>query len=388
MGFLLYKVDENTMKSMIKIIGLSLILLFNNVALAAQQNVVLVTLDGVRWQEVFNGADKNLLNNKEFVKQPAQLSNEFWDERVQQRQQLLMPFLTQTIATQGVIMGDRANGSAMSVSNPWYFSYPGYNEILTGEVDENINSNDKVFNPNKTILERLDAQPEFKNSTALFGSWDVFPYIVNTKRSHVYVNAGFMPIADDLFADAPLLNALQTEIPSPWHNVRLDSFTYRFAKAYMLAKKPRLLVISLGETDDFAHDGHYDAYLKSAKQSDAFLKDLWQTIQSTAGYKNNTTLIVTTDHGRGSYANDWQHHSSKRALAKSEQGKKAFPEGIIGSEHIWLAAIGPTIKGNGLIKTDNELKQAQIAATVLKALGQNPNTINPNMAPAINEILK
>ena len=140
------------MKSMIKITGLSLILLFNNVALAAQQNVVLVTLDGVRWQEVFNGADKNLLNNKEFVKQPAQLSNEFWDERVQQRQQLLMPFLTQTIATQGVIMGDRANGSAMSVSNPWYFSYPGYNEILTGEVDENIKSNDKVFNPNKTIF--------------------------------------------------------------------------------------------------------------------------------------------------------------------------------------------------------------------------------------------
>lgn len=355
---------------------------------AAAEKVVLVTLDGVRWQEVFNGADKNLINNKDFVKQPAQLKRQFWDENSQKRQQLLMPFLTQTLARQGVIIGDRNKGSMMSVSNPWYFSYPGYNEILTGEADESINSNDKVFNPNKTILERLDAQPEFKNSTALFGSWDVFPYIVNTERSGVFVNAGFMPIAEDLFADASLLNALQTEIPSPWHNVRLDSFTYRFAKAYMLAKQPKLLVISLGETDDFAHDGHYDAYLKSAKQSDAFLKDLWQTIQSTPGYKNNTTLIVTTDHGRGSNANDWQHHSSKQALAKSQQRKKAFPEGIIGSEHIWLAAIGPAIKGKGLIKTNNELKQAQIAATVLKALGQNPDTINPNMAPAINEILK
>ncbi|WP_418608692.1 alkaline phosphatase family protein [Pseudoalteromonas sp. US3C1013] len=376
------------MKSMIKITGLSLILLFNNMALAAPQNVVLVTLDGVRWQEVFNGADSKLINNKEFVKQPAHLKSQFWHENPQQRQQLLMPFLTQTIAKQGVIIGDRAKGSTMSVSNPWYFSYPGYNEILTGEVDESINSNDKVFNPNKTILERLNAQPEFKNSTALFGSWDVFPYIVNIKRSHVYVNAGFMPIADDLFADAPLLNALQTEIPSPWHNVRLDSFTYRFAKAYMLAKKPRLLVISLGETDDFAHDGHYDAYLKSAKQSDVFLKDLWQTIQSTAGYKNNTTLIVTTDHGRGSNASDWQHHSSRRALLELNLGADVFPNGIVGSEHIWLAAIGPAIKNNGLIKTKNELKQAQIAATVLKALGQNPNKINPNMAPAINEILK
>ncbi|TMO02101.1 alkaline phosphatase family protein [Pseudoalteromonas sp. S558] len=374
------------MKTIIKVTVFSLSVLVSN--FAAAQNVVLVTLDGVRWQEVFNGADKNLINNTDFVKEPEQLNTQFWAKTVNERQQLLMPFLTQVVAKQGVIIGDRANGSTMSVSNPWYFSYPGYNEILTGEVDENINSNDKVLNPNKTILERLDKLPEFKNSTALFGSWDVFPYIVNNKRSDVYVNAGFMPVAEDLFADAPLLNALQKEIPSPWHNVRLDSFTYRFAKAYMLAKTPKLLVISLGETDDFAHDGHYDQYLRSARQSDAFIKDLWATIQTTAGYKNNTTLIITTDHGRGSNADDWQHHSSKRALAKSAQGKKAFPEGIIGSEYIWLAAIGPAIKGSGLIKTKNEFKQAQVAATVLKALGQNPHTINPAMAPAINEILK
>jgi hypothetical protein len=375
------------MKTILKVTLFSLSVLASNFATAAQ-NVVLVTLDGVRWQEVFNGADNSLINNTDFVKKPEQLKPQFWAKTANERQQLLMPFLTQVVAKKGIIIGDRANGSTMSVSNPWYFSYPGYNEILTGEVDENINSNNKVLNPNKTILERLDKLPEFKDSTALFGSWDVFPYIVNTKRSNVYVNAGFMSIEENLFTDAPLLNALQNEIPSPWYNVRLDSFTYRFAKAYMLAKKPKLLVISLGETDDFAHDGHYDQYLKSARQSDAFIKDLWATIQTTAGYKDNTTLIITTDHGRGNNANDWQHHSSKRALAELELGANTYPEGIIGSEHIWLAAIGPAIKGSGLIKTKNELKQAQIAATVLKALGQNPNEINSNMAPAISEILK
>ena len=375
------------MNSVIKVVVFSLTVLLSN-AVNAAQNVVLITLDGVRWQEVFNGADNSLINNTDFVKKPEQLKTQFWAKTANERQQLLMPFLTQVVAKKGIIIGDRANGSTMSVSNPWYFSYPGYNEILTGEVDENINSNNKVLNPNKTILERLDKLPEFKSSTALFGSWDVFPYIVNTKRSNVYVNAGFMSIEENLFTDAPLLNALQNEIPSPWYNVRLDSFTYRFAKAYMLAKKPKLLVISLGETDDFAHDGHYDQYLKSARQSDAFIKDLWATIQTTAGYKNNTTLIITTDHGRGNNANDWQHHSSKRALAELKLGANTYPEGIVGSEHIWLAAIGPAIKGSGLIKTKNELKQAQIAATVLKALGQNPNEINSNMAPAISEILK
>jgi len=375
------------MNSVIKVVVFSLTVLLSN-AVNAAQNVVLITLDGVRWQEVFNGADNSLINNTDFVKKPEQLKTQFWAKTANERQQLLMPFLTQVVAKKGIIIGDRANGSTMSVSNPWYFSYPGYNEILTGEVDENINSNNKLLNPNKTILERLDKLPEFKGSTALFGSWDVFPYIVNTKRSNVYVNAGFMSIEENLFTDAPLLNALQNEIPSPWYNVRLDSFTYRFAKAYMLAKKPKLLVISLGETDDFAHDGHYDQYLKSARQSDAFIKDLWATIQTTAGYKDNTTLIITTDHGRGNNANDWQHHSSKRALAELELGANTYPEGIVGSEHIWLAAIGPAIKGSGLIKTKNELKQAQIAATVLKALGQNPNEINSNMAPAISEILK
>ena len=375
------------MNTILKITVLGL-LVATSTLVNATQNVVLVTLDGVRWQEVFNGADEALINNADFVKNQAQLSSEFWHKDPKQRQKLLMPFITQTMANKGAIIGDRNNDSKMSVSNPWYFSYPGYNEILTGTVDENINSNDKNYNPNKTILELLHEQPAYKNKTALFGGWDVFPYIVNDKRSGVYVNAGFMPIDAEFSDDAQLLNAMQNEIPSPWHNVRLDSFTYRFAKVFLLAKKPKLLVISLGETDDFAHDGDYDHYLTSAKQSDVFIRDLWQTLQTTQGYKNNTTLIVTTDHGRGSYANDWQHHSSKRALAQSEQGRKAFPDGIVGSEHIWLAAMGPSIKQTGLMKAEQEFKQAQVAATVLKALGQNPQQLNPNMAPAISEVLK
>ncbi|MCK8124166.1 LTA synthase family protein [Pseudoalteromonas sp. 2CM39R] len=354
----------------------------------AADNVVLVTLDGLRWQEVFSGADKNLINNTDFVADTDELKALFWRDDQAQRTQALMPFFSETLVKQGVLIGDRTQGSLMSVSNPWYFSYPGYSEILTGMVDENIDSNDKVPNPNKTILESLNTKPEFKGKTALFGSWDVFPYIVNRERSGVYVNAGFEDFDLVKSEEATLLNQMQSEIPSPWHNVRLDSFTYRFAKQYLLNKQPRLLVISLGETDDFAHNGKYDAYLKSAKQSDAFIRDLWQTIQQTPDYKDNTTLIITTDHGRGSHADDWQHHSSKRALARSEQGKQRFPNGIVGSEHIWLAAIGPDIKAKGLIKTKNELKQAQVAATVLSVLGINSQQVNPKMAAPIKEILK
>ena len=252
-----------------------------SISCKAADNVVLVTLDGLRWQEVFSGADKNLIDNTDFVADTDELKALFWRDDQAQRTQALMPFFSETLAKQGVLIGDRTQGSFMSVSNPWYFSYPGYSEILTGMVDENINSNDKVPNPNKTILESLNSQSEFKGKTALFGSWDVFPYIVNRERSGVYVNAGFEAFDAVKSAEVTLLNQMQSEIPSPWHNVRLDSFTYRFAKQYLLNKQPRLLVISLGETDDFAHNGKYDAYLKSAKQSDAFISDLWQTIQQT-----------------------------------------------------------------------------------------------------------
>ena len=80
---------------------------------------MLVTLDGVRWQEVFSGADKNLINNSDFVKKPEQLNTEFWHNSFAKRQQLLMPFITQIVAKQGVIIGNREQGSNMSVSNPW-----------------------------------------------------------------------------------------------------------------------------------------------------------------------------------------------------------------------------------------------------------------------------
>ena len=165
------------MNSIIKATVFNSIVLISNALISntasAAQNVVLVTLDGVRWQEVFSGADKNLINNADFVKNPTQLNKQFWAPTANKRQQLLMPFLTQHVAKKGVIVGDRAKGSNMSVSNPWYFSYPGYNEILTGEVDEKINSNNKVLNANKTILERLDERADFRGKTALFGSWDV-----------------------------------------------------------------------------------------------------------------------------------------------------------------------------------------------------------------------
>src|SRR5690606_22459764 len=95
------------------------------------------------------------------------------------------------------------------------------------------------------------------------------------------------------------LNILQPQTHSPWSGVRLDIFTHHYALEYMKRKHPRVTYIAYGETDDFAHDGRYDHYLHAARRTDKFIREIWEYCQSDPFYKDNTTFIITTDHGRG-----------------------------------------------------------------------------------------
>lgn len=357
--------------------------------LKAADNLILVTLDGVRWQEVFYGIDKELAKDKQFVKHPNNLSKAFWDESEQVRREKLFPFLWQTIAREGVVIGDRLKQSNMSVANPWYFSYPGYSEIVTGIVDEKLDSNHKIPNPHISFIEYLNGIQKYEKKLAVFAGWDVFEYIFNKTRSNLYINSGFNKAQGYALSPyAKFLNSLQDDIPSPWHNVRLDAFTYGYAKDYLLNVQPRVMMIALGETDDFAHDGRYDQYIRSARRSDQFIADLWNTLQNHTKYKNNTHLIITTDHGRGSTDKDWQHHASVRAVQGYLNSLSHFQSGIVGAEHIWFAAIGPKIKAQGLLKTNEEVYQNQIAATALLLLGESKDEFNAQAGDAILEIIK
>lgn len=375
---------------MFKLFSLILLLLTcfsGNVHATTSKNLILVTIDGLRWQELFSGADSSLLNNKKFVREGHHVKEKFWHDNQEQRRQLLMPFFWQTVAKEGMVIGNRNIGSNMSIANQWHFSYPGYSEIFTGVVDHTLDSNAKKANPQVSFLEWLNNKESYEHKLAAFGSWDVFPYILNKERSQLYINAGFESAQGyALSPETKYLNQLQQEIPSPWHNVRLDSFTYRYAKDYLIAVKPKVMIISLGEIDDFAHDGHYDSYLNSAHQTDKFIADLWHTLQTTPGYKDNTVLMITTDHGRGSNAEDWQHHASKLAVQNYMKNLKQFPQGIVGSEHIWFAAMGPGVNARGEIKTAQEVKQKQIAATALTLLGEDPTTFNSQAGSIIKEV--
>lgn len=320
------------------------------------QNVILVTLDGLRWQEVFSGADESLLNTDTGgVKGLEELKGRFWAETAAERRQKLMPFLTNVVEKQGVLIGNPETGPVVRVSNGHNFSYPGYSEILVGKADERIDSNAKTPNPNVTVLEWLNQQESFQGRVAAFCSWDVFPYIINEARSGVPVNAGWEDLTIGTSeAAVTKLNLLGKEFGHYWDNVRYDYLTFSGAMEYLAAKKPRVLYVSLGETDDWAHARRYDLYLDAANRNDRYMQLLWEAVQRMPEYAGRTALVITTDHGRGETPADWTSHGRL----------------ITGCDTMWLGAIGPGIAGE-LFDKEAVYTQSQTAATVARLLRQN-----------------
>ncbi len=333
------------------------------------ENVVLITLDGLRWQELFTGADPVLIEHQDYVNNTSLLKQKFFEEDAVVRRQQLMPFFWSTIVEKGQLYGNHNAGCRVAVTNDQWFSYPGYNEILTGKADPEIDSNSKIPNPNRTVLEYLNGLPGFEGHVVAFGSWDVFPYIVNEERSGVPVNAGFESAAgSSLSAREVFLNELQQEIPSPWGSVRLDAFTHHYALEYIKKNHPRVVYIAYGETDDFAHDGEYDAYLNSAHQTDAFVASLWDFVQRDPFYRGKTTFVITTDHGRGTVPVDtWRGHGTD----------------IEGADEIWMAFLGPDTPALGEVATC-DLQQNQIASSVAAFLGIDFNSHQDAGLPVVS----
>ena len=319
------------------------------------ENVFIITLDGLRWEELFGGAVDSMMNDEEFVKDTAALQALFAAPTKEERRKKLMPWFWSTLSEMGQLYGNRWYDNKVNCSNRFWFSYPGYNEILTGFSDARINSNAKKYNPNVTVLEWLNNQQAFNGRVAAFCSWDVFPYIINDERSRIPVNAGFRQAnGHELTEKEQWLNMMQEQIPSPWSSVRLDAFTHHYAIEYLKKKHPRILYISYGETDDFAHDGRYDHYLHSAHQTDQWIQALWDFTQSDPFYAGKTTFIITTDHGRGSAPKkEWKSHGT---IFK-------------GSNAIWMAVIGPDTPALGEVKTPGQLYQRQVAKTAAAFLG-------------------
>jgi hypothetical protein len=335
------------------------------------ENVILLTLDGARTQEIFAALDveilKSLVRAGSLEEHPTY--RKYWASTPQERREKLMPFFWGTWMTQhGYIYGNRLLGSIVQITNTYRFSYPGYSEILTGQShDDVINSNANKPNPYSIVLEflkrKLQLGPE---QAAAFASWDTMSSIAEHEKGVLRINAGYQAY-NHPDSSIRLLSQLQFETLTPWASVRHDLYTFSFAMSHLRMYKPRVLYISLGETDDWAHDGRYDLVLEALRQTDNRLRQLWGFLQHDDQYREKTSIVLSTDHGRGNGPTDWRDH-----------GKD-----VEGAQYIWLAVVSPDDPRRGEQKNCATVYQNQIAATLCRFLKLDYAENNPNAGSPI-----
>jgi hypothetical protein len=358
-------------RALLGLIGGALLWMAAGSAVAGKtQNVVLIVSDGLRWQEIFTGADPSLLDAKaggNWLAEP-ELRKRYWREDADARRALLFPFLWGTVAKQGQIYGNQLKGSVAHVTNGKAFSYPGYNEMSTGYPNDAIDSNEFGPNPNATVFEWLNNLDEFHGHVAVYGTWDVYKNIFNQSRSGLIIQTGWTlpPKSNETPRDALLRELYATTTPLDEEDVS-NSFLQVPLLDYVKAKHPRVLFVGYGETDNWAHQGRYDLVLDSAHRMDHFVRQLWETMQAMPQYRGTTTFIITTDHGRGSGLTEWKEHGVEEK----------------GSENVWIAVMGPDTAPLGERTHVAPVTQAQIAATVAAFVGKDYPHAVAKAAPPI-----
>ena len=341
------------------------------------QNVIVVMIDGMRWQEVFRGADPELIKTVGPDGLPAGKYRTAYAEKAYARatpaesRAAIMPFVWGEMAAHGQVFGNRDLGSDSHVTNGFNFSYPGYNETLTGWGDPRIHSNDNIPNPNVTVFEWLNRKPELHGHVAAFGAWEDFNGIFNKDRCGFPVNASYDPLTEmPATPELTLLNRLKQEGIRIWPDEVFDPPMFYTALEYVKYAKPRVLFIGLGETDDWAHADSYAEYLNAAHRSDAYIAALWNLIQGMPEYKDKTTLVVLPDHGRGEGAK-WTGHGQD------------LPE----SSQTWMAWLGPDTAPLGERKNAGPVTESEVAATLAALLGEDYHAAVPKSGAPIADVV-
>lgn len=303
--------------------------------------VILVTIDGYRWQELFRGAD------------PALVGDERYRARyidVPDRARALTPFLF-SFAQEGALIGNRDQGSCARVANEYWFSYPGYAEMLAGRPNPRVRYNAAVPNDDVTVLERLQ---QSGLSVRVFAEWETMRAILNEARSGLSITT---PADYDAPHDPQIMPPALVSAADP----------------------PRVLYVALGDTDNRAHEGKYEEYLAAASEADAFIAEIWRRYQANPSTAGRTTLIVTADHGRGASENDgWTGHGSGRWRGIIVPGLRHE-----GSEALFVGVRGPNVVAAPHYNAENCATLGQVAATLLRSLGDLDAEAQPDMAPPL-----
>jgi hypothetical protein len=334
------------------------------------RNVILLTLDGVRIEEIFSGLDETVAAHDEqkIYSEIATARERYGAGKAEQKRAALMPNFWSQLAPQGVVLGNPAYDNHVIVQNKAGWSRPGYTEIMTGGPRVEVDEYDDQRFARKTVLEvaqeqlhlpfgqvvQIGSSNTYRNSAAstddailMVGSKDTIPMPYGSKHM-------------DELAE------LRRQVMGLWEEGTNDVLTFRMALAYLQQNQPRVMWLALLNTDDWAHEDRYDRYIEYLHLVDQLIGELWNTLQSMGAYRDKTTLVITTDHGRGREGSNWSEHDTAT---------------IPGTNDIWMAVIGPDTPDVGEVKAPGTAYQGQAASTMLHYLGIDYRLLGDDALP-------
>ena len=133
---------------------------------------------------------------------------------------------------------------------------------------------------------------------------------------------------------------------------REDSTTIRKTLNVLSAYHPNLMLINFKQPDAAGHANDWNGYIQGIRQTDIYMKQVWDFIHSDTFYAGTTTIFVTNDHGR---------HLDNIPLGFITHG-----DNCDGCRHINLFASGPDFKKNVFVS--QRYTQVDITATIAELL--------------------
>lgn len=325
------------------------------------ESVVLVTIDGVRWQEVFNGVDPRLAREHHMpaseVVGPAEL----------------VPELHALAAGEGAALGAPGHGEPISASDRAVKSLPGYMEITSGRRTTGCASNACPRIHRATVIDQLAARHDSKlGDVAVISSWSGIARAAAEHPSRIVMSAGRIT-GDHLdhlrFDDTAkkLLKEGRHAGPLPGSaDYRPDRYTAAIALHYLRARHPRFLFIGLGDTDEWGHRNDYKDYLGALHRADALVGKVARTLASLHRQGWATAFFVMADHGRDP---ECRNHG-----------------GVPSAMRTWLVAGGSMIRAHGMVGAPVPRHLADVAPTLRKLMGLPADT-NPDAGHVLAELL-
>jgi arylsulfatase A-like enzyme len=89
-------------------------------------------------------------------------------------------------------------------------------------------------------------------------------------------------------------------------------------------------------------------------------------------YRGRTTVVVTSDHGRGKTLADFNGHGAK----------------VEGANQIWMAFAGPDTPAQGEMTNAPEVMQRDVAPTILELLGIDPASYKGVLGQSIRAVFE